>query len=60
MRHDHADKIRCTLVGSGIVNQYLVDIVAKVVTNCANDDVAFLIEQGRWFTVLVGLRDGVP
>ena len=60
LRHNHTDELCSALVGGGVIDQYLIDVVAEVVAHCANNDVAFLINQDGCFTFFVRLGDRFP
>jgi hypothetical protein len=50
----------CALVGGGLVDQHLADVVGQVVAQRARDRVAFLVDQEGPGPALTRLTDGVP
>ena len=48
------------LVHTGVVDEDLVDVLAEVIPDGADDDVAFLMDQEGRGTALAGLLDGLP
>ena len=58
--HDVGDEVERVLVSIFRVDQHLVDVVAQVVADSPDDDVALLQEQGRGLLLLAGLGNGVP
>ena len=48
------------VVGSVGINEDFADIVAQVVADCANNNVAFLQQECRCFTLLCGAGNRFP
>ena len=60
MRHDLLHKAQSFFVGGIGVDQYFTDVLTQVVTDGADDNVAFLQQQARSRALVGGALDGVP
>ena len=60
LRHHLADEGQGFVLGFDAVDQYFADILAQVVADRADDDVAFLVDQEWRGTVLGRFLDGSP
>ena len=60
MRHHLLDKGFGFVVGGVIVYQYLIDVVAQVVANRANNDIAFLQDEQGGFVFFSGFGHRAP
>ena len=47
-------------MGIDSVKQHFADILTQIVTNAANDDIAFLVNQERGFFLLGSISDRTP
>ncbi len=60
LRHDLADEVESLFLDLWAVNQHFTDVLAQIVTNGADDDIAFLIDQERALAFFGGTLDGFP
>ena len=58
--HDCTHEIQDVLIDAISVNQNLADVLAKVVTDRTDDNVAFLVNQEGCLALAGGLSDGLP
>ncbi len=60
LRHDLADEAQGFFLDLFAVDQYFTDVLAQVVADGADDDVAFLVDQERGLALFRGALDGFP
>ncbi len=60
VRHDCLHEITRLVEYLIIVNDNFTDVASEIVTQGADNDIAFLIQQRRAFVLAVGLLDGIP
>ena len=58
--HDGANEVQYILVHRCGVNQYLTNVLAKIVAYSADNDVAFLVNKERRLALTGGLGNGLP
>ncbi|MCY1277542.1 hypothetical protein D9M70_262410 [compost metagenome] len=60
LRHDLADEVQRFFLGVDAVDQHFADVLAQVVADGADDDVAFLVDQEGRAALAGGFLDGAP
>ena len=60
LRHDLLNEGKSFVVGCVGINEYFADVVAQVVADRANNNVTFLQQECRCFTLLSGAGNRIP